>query len=189
MIKDGKITTYEKVTIPAPTKDHPSRGPANAKVTVQIFSDFQCPFCKRASDTMTELDAMFPGKIKFVWRNLPLPFHQNAMPAALATMEAWKQKGPEGFWPMHDAFFKDQSQLDRAGIERTATALGLDVQKVLAAVDGETHKPLIEADKKIAEGAKITGTPSFVINGYYISGAQPLSKFKKIVNRALAEAK
>jgi predicted DsbA family dithiol-disulfide isomerase len=51
--------------------------------------------------------------------------------------------------------------------------LGLDVQKVLAAVDGETHKPLIEADKKIAEGAKITGTPSFVINGYYISGAQP----------------
>jgi len=189
IIKDGKITTYEKVTIPAPTKDHPSRGPANAKVTVQIFSDFQCPFCKRAADTMGDLDALFPGKIRFVWRNMPLPFHQNAMPAALAAMEAWKQKGPEGFWAMHDAFFKDQSQLDRAGIERTAKALGLDVQKVIAAVDGETYKPLIEADKKIAEGAKITGTPSFVINGYYISGAQPVSKFKKIVSRALAEAK
>jgi protein-disulfide isomerase len=60
IIKDGKITTYEKVTIPAPTKDHPSRGPANAKVTVQIFSDFQCPFCKRAADTMTDLDATVP---------------------------------------------------------------------------------------------------------------------------------
>ncbi len=189
MVKDGKVTTYEKVTIPAPTKDHPSRGPANAKVTVQIFSDFQCPFCKRAADTMADLETMFPGKIRFVWRNMPLPFHSNAMPAALATMEAWKQKGPEGFWAMHDAFFKDQSQLDRAGIERTATALGFDVQKVLAAVDGQTYKTLIEADKKIAEGAKITGTPSFVINGYYISGAQPISKFKKIVNRAFAEAK
>jgi protein-disulfide isomerase len=189
IIKDGKTTVYAKVTIPAPTKDQPSHGPANAKVTVQMFSDFECPFCKHAADTMVELDAAFPGKIRFVWRNMPLPFHKNAMPAALAAMEAWKQKGPEGFWAMHDAFFKDQSQLDRTGIEKTASALGLDVNKVIAAVDGETYKAQIEADKKIAEGAKITGTPGFVINGYFISGAQPLTKFKKIVSRALAEAK
>lgn len=189
IIKGGKVTVYEKVTIPAPSKDQPSRGPANAKVTVQIFSDFECPFCKRAADTMVDLDAAFPGKIRFVWRNMPLPFHTNAMPAALAAMEAWKQKGAEGFWQMHDAFFKDQSQLDRAGIEKTAVALGLDVQKVGAAIDGQTYKDLIAADKKIAEAAKISGTPAFVINGYYISGAQPLSKFKKVVSRALSEAK
>lgn len=189
MIKDGKITVYEKVNIPAPTKDQPSRGPANAKVTIQMFSDFECPFCKRAADTMVDLDAAFPGKIRFVWRNMPLPFHKNAMPAALAAMEAWKQKGPEGFWAMHDQFFKDQSQLNRSGLEKTASDLGLDVGKVLAAVDGETYKAQIEADKKVAEGAKITGTPGFVINGYLISGAQPLTKFKKIVSRALAEAK
>jgi protein-disulfide isomerase len=189
LIKDGKTTVYDKITIPAATKDLPSRGPANAKVTIQMFSDFECPFCKRAAETMHELDAAFPGKIRFVWRNMPLPFHKNALPAALAAMEAWKQKGTDGFWPMHDAFFKDQSQLDRAGIEKTASSLGLDVGKVLAAVDGETYKVQIDADKKIAEGAKITGTPGFVINGYYISGAQPLSKFKKIVGRALTEAK
>lgn len=189
IVKDGKITVYEKVTIPAPTKNHPSRGPANAKVVVQIFSDFECPFCKRAADTMVDLDAAFPGKIRFVWRNMPLPFHANAMPAALAAMEAWKQKGAEGFWSLHDAFFKDQSQLDRAGIEKTAASLGLDVQKMGAAIDGQTYKDLIAADKKIADAAKITGTPAFVINGYYISGAQPLTKFKKIVSRALAEAK
>lgn len=189
IIKDGKTTVYEKVNVPAPTKDQPTRGPANAKVVVQMFSDFQCPFCKRAADTMVELDAAFPGKIRFVWRNMPLPFHPNAMPAALAAMEAWKQKGSEGFWGMHDAFFKDQSQLDRTGIEKTASALGLDPQRVLAAVDGETYKALIEADRKVAESVKISGTPGFVINGYLITGAQPLSKFKKIVNRALAEAK
>ncbi|MDC3952701.1 DsbA family protein [Polyangium jinanense] len=190
IIKDGKTTVLEKVkAIPAFTKDNPTRGPANAKVTVQIFSDFECPFCKRVEPTLTELEAAFPGKIRFVWRNKPLPFHKNAMPAALAAMEAYKQKGNDGFWKMHGAFFQDQTQLDRAGIERTATALGLDVQKVLAAVDGQTHKALIDADIKAGEDVGITGTPAFVINGYLVSGAQPLAKFKKVVNLALKEAK
>ena len=190
IIKDGKAATFEKVkAIPAFTKESPTKGPANAKVTVQIFSDFECPFCKRVEPTLAELDAAFPGKIRFVWRNKPLPFHKNAMPAALAAMEAFKQKGNDAFWKMHEAFFKDPTQLDRAGIERTAAALGLDVQKVLAAIDGQTHKALIDADIKAAEDVSITGTPAFVINGYLISGAQPLSKFKKAVNLALKEAK
>ncbi len=190
LIKDGKAAEpFEKVKVPAPTKDNPSRGPANAKIIVQIFSDFECPFCKRAEPTMAELDAAFPGKIRFVWRNKPLPFHKNAMPAALAAVEAYKQKGNDAFWKMHAAFFQDPTQLDRAGIEKTAAALGLDVQKVLAAIDGQTHKALIDADVKAAEDAKIMGTPGFVINGYFISGAQPLAKFKKVVNLALKEAK
>ncbi len=189
IIKDGKTTVLEKVVIPAPTKDHPSRGPANAKVVVQIFSDFECPFCKRAATTITELDAAYPGKIRFVWRNLPMPFHKNAMPAAIAGLEAWKQKGSEGFWKLHDAFFSGQILLDRTGIEAMAGLAGLDVQKVSNAIDNETYKDLIEADKKVAEAAKINRTPGFVINGYFISGAQPLSKFKKVVNKALAEAK
>ncbi|MDC0740020.1 DsbA family protein [Polyangium mundeleinium] len=190
IIKDGKAATFEKVkAIPSFTKENPTKGPANAKVTVQIFSDFECPFCKRVEPTLAELDAAFPGKIRFVWRNKPLPFHKNAMPTALAAMEAFKQKGNDAFWKMHDAFFQDQTQLDRAGIERTAAALGLDVQKVLAAIDGQTHKALIDADLKAADDASITGTPTFVINGYLLSGAQPLSKFKKIVNLALKDAK
>ncbi|MDI1447357.1 thioredoxin domain-containing protein [Polyangium sp. 6x1] len=190
IIKDGKTTTFEKVkAVPAFTKDNPTKGPANAKVTIQIFSDFECPFCKRVEPTLAELDAAFPGKIRFVWRNKPLPFHKNAMPAALAAVEAYKQKGNEAFWKMHDAFFQDPTQLDRAGIERTAAALGLDVQKVLAAVDGQTHKALIDADIKAGEDAGITGTPGFLVNGYFVSGAQPLSKFKKAVNLALKDAK
>ncbi|MDI1481770.1 thioredoxin domain-containing protein [Polyangium sp. y55x31] len=191
IIKDGKTPPPpEKVkAIPAFTKDNPTKGPANAKVTVQIFSDFECPFCKRVEPTLAELDAAYPGKLRFVWRNKPLPFHKNAMPAALAAMEAYKQKGNDAFWKMHDAFFQDQTQLDRASIERTATALGLDVQKVLAAIDGQTYKALIDADIKAGEDVGITGTPAFVINGYLVSGAQPLGKFKKVVDLALKEAK
>ena len=189
IIKEGKSAGLEKKNIPAPTKDNPSRGPANAKVVVQVFSDFQCPFCQRVEATLKDLDAAFPGKIRFVWRNRPLPFHTNAMPAAIAAMEAYKQKGSEGFWKLHDAFFQDQTKLDRKGIEETAAALGLDPQKIGAAIDNGTHKTLISADEKIADDAKITGTPAFVINGYFVSGAQPLEKFKKVVNRALKEAK
>lgn len=189
LIKDGKVQTPEKKTVPTPTKDNPSRGPANAKVVIQIFSDFQCPFCKRSEETLKELDAAFPGKIRFVWRNLPLDFHQNAMPAAIAAMEAYKQKGPEGFWKLHDAFFAEQQRLDMAGIEQMASSVGLDAAKVKAAIENGTYKDLIAADKKIAEDAKISGTPGFVINGYFISGAQSIDKFKRVVKRALSEAK
>jgi protein-disulfide isomerase len=188
--KDAKAAPPpEKVTIPAPTKDNPSRGPANAKVVMQIFSDFQCPFCKRSTDTVAEMEKEFQGKIRIVWRNLPLPFHKDAMPAAEAAMEAFTQKGGDGFWKMHDLLFNEQTKLDRATLDQHARTLGLDATKFAAALDGHTHKPAIEADTKIADAAKISGTPAFVINGYLISGAQPPGKFRKIIKLALREAK
>ncbi|UQA62077.1 DsbA family protein [Polyangium aurulentum] len=188
--KDAKSAPPpEKVTVPAPTKDNPSRGPANAKVVVQIFSDFQCPFCKRSNDTIRMLENEHQGKVRFVWRNLPLPMHKDAMPAAEAAMEAFKQKGNDGFWKMHDLLFTDQTKLDRASLDQHAAALGLDPAKFTAALDGHTHKAAIEADTKAADAANISGTPAFVINGYLISGAQPYAKFNKIVKLALKEAK
>jgi protein-disulfide isomerase len=188
--KDAKSAPLpEKVSVPAPTKDNPSRGPANAKVTIQIFSDFQCPFCKRSVDTLSEVEKAFPGKVRLVWRNMPLPMHKDAEPAAEAAMEAFKQKGSDGFWKMHDLLFADQQKLDRRSLDQHAASVGLDPAKFAAALDSNAHKTVIEADKKIASDAKITGTPAFVINGYFISGAQPFSKFKKVVTLALKEAK
>jgi protein-disulfide isomerase len=181
----------EQKTIAAPTKDNPSRGPANAKVVVQMFSDFQCPFCKRVNPTIDALERAFPGKIRVVWRNMPLPFHKQARPAAEAAMEAFEQKGSAGFWAMHALIFAGQEQqgLERPGLDAAAAKLGLDMGKFAQALDQQTHEAAIAADVKIASDAGITGTPAFVINGYFVSGAQPLSKFRKIVARALAEAK
>ena len=192
--KDAKTPPPpEKKTLAAPTKDNPSRGPANAKVTVQIIADFQCPFCKRVNPTLAELEAAYPGKIRFVWRNKPLPMHANAPLAAEAAMEAFAQKGSAGFWKMHDLMFANLGEqpdaLERPSLERYAAAAGLDAGKFAAALDSRKHKALVEADTKVADDAGISGTPAFVINGYFISGAQPLSKFKKIVDRALKEAK
>src|SRR5205814_7932970 len=72
----------------------PSRGDAKAPVVIQEFSDFQCPFCKRAEPTLVELEKEFKGSIRIVWRHLPLPFHQHAELAAEAAEEVLAQKGP-----------------------------------------------------------------------------------------------
>jgi len=182
----------ETVSVPPPTKANPSRGPLGAKVVIQIFSDFQCPFCKRVEPTLRDLDAAFPGKLRFVWHNLPLSFHPRAEPAAEVAMEAFAQKGESGFWSMHDLLFASQDQpdgLERQNLLTLGQQMGLDVSKLGAALDGRAHQKLIEADEKIAASAGIKATPSFAINTYKLSGAQPLSKFKKLVSRALREAK
>src|SRR5262249_46475098 len=159
-------------------------------VVVQMWSDYQCPHCKRVEPTLRELDAAFPGKIRFVWHNLPLGFHKNAEPAAEVAMEAFVEKGANGFWSMHDLLFSAQEQpggLERQGLLALGKQLGLDAGRLVAALDGGAHRRLIEADAKIAESVGITGTPGFVINNYKLSGAQPLSKFKKLVARALRD--
>jgi protein-disulfide isomerase len=181
----------EQKTVPAPTKASPSRGPMHAKVVVQVFSDFECPFCKRMMPTLDELEKAFPGKIRIVWRNKPLPMHRHAKMAAEVAMEAFAQKGSAGFWKMEALLYDAQStaSLERPDLERMAAEAGLDMRRLTAALDGHTHEAAIEADSQIADDAGITGTPGTVINGYFISGAQPLSKFKKLVARALAEAK
>ena len=175
--------------IPPPTRDNPSRGPANARVVVQFFSDFQCPFCARVRGTLEDLEKAFPGQIRLVWRNHPLPMHPDAEPAAEAAMEAFRQKGDKGFWAMYELLYAGQAQsggLGRKELEAYAAELGLNAAQFANALDGSAHKAIIDADAKVATDAGIQGTPAFVINGYFVSGAQPLGKLKKVVSRALA---
>ncbi len=157
-----------------------------------MFSEFQCPFCKRAAPTIEALERAFPGQIRVVWRNRPLSMHKNAEIASEAAMEAFAQKGSAGFFAMYELLFAAQGQpdgLERPALERYAAQLGLDPAGFALALDTRAHKARIDADSRIADAAGITGTPAFVINGYFVNGAQPLSKFNRIVKRALAEAK
>ena len=191
IIKDGKSAPDpERRTVTMPAGTAPFRGAANAKVVIQEFSDFQCPFCKRVEPTVDELLKAYPGKIKVVWRNLPLPFHADAPLAAEAAREAYVQKGNEGFTKMHDLLFQhqgDQDGLKRAALESYAAQIGLDTTKFTKALDDRTHKNTIEAEKKAADDGGVSGTPAFTIGPYYLSGAQPLTKFKKLVERVLTE--
>jgi protein-disulfide isomerase len=122
---------------------------------------------------------------------LPLPFHKEAPLASEAAHEMFAQKGNAAFWQFHDKLFESQATpggLERANLEKIAQELGADMTKFKAALDTNKHKAKVDADAKAGNDAGINGTPAFVINGYYLSGAQPAAAFKKIINKALKES-
>ncbi len=190
IIKDGKgPKPPETKKIPAAGRGLPSRGKAWAPIVLQVFSDFQCPFCSRLEPTLDKVEKAFPGQVRIVWRNLPLAFHKDARPAAAAALEAFAQKGNKGFWAMHKLLFESQKNLKRADLEGYASRIGLDVARFKKALDDGRHDKKIKADEDIAKAAGIRGTPGTVINGYFLSGAQPLARFKQVIRMAIADRK
>jgi protein-disulfide isomerase len=166
----------------------PSQGPASAPVVIQLFSDFQCPFCKRLTPTLEQLIADNPGKIRLVWRNYPLSFHTNAQLAAEAAMEAQAQGGDAKFWRMHAMLFDNQQALERADLERYAARLDLDLPRFRRALDAHVHASVIDQDTLAANATGLSiGTPTCFVNGRAVQGAQPLPVFQAAVERALAE--
>ena len=180
----------EKKLVAAAVGAAPFRGPPHAKVVIQIFSDFQCPFCLRVNPTLDALFKAHPQGIKLVWRNLPLPFHKDADLAAQAAHEVFSQLGNQGFWRYHKLLFDAQSQPDglkRPNLETLAQKVGANLVRFRAALDSEKHRPRIEADKAAAQAAGISGTPAFVIGEYYLSGAQPQPAFEKLIRQVRAK--
>jgi protein-disulfide isomerase len=172
--------------------DAASRGAATAPVVIQVFSDFQCPFCKRVEPTLAALERDFKGQVRIVWRHLPLPFHAYAQQAAEAAEELKAQKGDAAFWAYHDALFDAQAEpegLSRDNLARLALAAGADMSRFDAALERRLHAAKVSADADLASRVGINGTPAFVINDYYLSGAQPYEAFKKLVLLALKNRK
>jgi protein-disulfide isomerase len=192
LVADGvPMASPQKKEVAAPAPNAPARGAANAKVVVQEFADFQCPYCKRAQDSIDKLVSAYPGRVKIVWRNLPLSqIHPDAELAAEAALEAQAQKGQDGFWKMHALLFANQGvdgSLQRESLDGYAKTLGLDMKKWAAALDGHTHKAAVDADVKAADAAGLEGAPAFFINGYFLDGAMPYKSFQRLVDRALNE--
>jgi protein-disulfide isomerase len=197
LVKDGKAAPppeMKDVPKSLPAND-PARGNINAKVIIHEWSDFQCPFCGRVEPTVSQVLKDYGDRVKFVWHDLPLPMHPDAPLAAQAAREAYKQKGPSAFWSMHDKMFSNQQKIKRDDLDGYAKELNLDLDQWKAALDGSTHTSEIEADKKAGNDDGISGTPAFLIvagnapHGYFVSGAQDYGKFRKTIERALAEAK
>jgi protein-disulfide isomerase len=167
--------------------DDPTRGPRNAPVTIVLFSDFQCPFCGRVEPTLRQVERDYAGKVKIVWKHQPLvQLHPQAMPAALAA-EAAREQGK--FWEMHDKLFENQTALGTAPYERFAQEIGLDVPRFKRAYETAKYRARVEEDQKQAVALGIGGTPTMVVNGERVVGAQPYESLKTILDRKLAEAK
>lgn len=186
LTKTGQMPLpLEKKSIAPPAASAPYRGAPNAKIVVQEVADFQCPFCKRADGSIDQLLKDYPGKIKVVWRDKPLPNHPDAPLAAEAAREAFVQRGAEGFQKMAKLLLDNQRALKRDDLDGYAKTVGLDMMKFGFSLDNRVHQSSIDADARAAEDAGVSGTPAFFVGPYFISGAQPYSRFRKAVEQIL----
>ncbi len=163
----------------------PSRGAADAPVTLVAFSDFECPFCARVVPTLKALETEYGGKLRVAFKHQPLAQHPNARTAALAAMAAHEQGR---FWEFHDVLFANQRKLDRASLEDYARQVGLDVGRFKAALDSRQHDAHVSADMAEALRVGATGTPTFFINGRPVVGARPIDHFRRIIDEELWKA-
>jgi protein-disulfide isomerase len=161
----------------------PSKGPANAPITIVEFSDFECPFCSKAEPTVKALLAKYPEKIRLVYRDYPLPMHPRAPKAAEAAHCADDQGK---YWEMHEKLFANNTKLEVSDLKAHAREIqGLDGAKFDRCLDSGEKAPLVEKNKKAGEEVGVSGTPAFFINGRQLSGAQPLEAFTAIVDQEL----
>jgi protein-disulfide isomerase len=168
-----------------PLGDSPGRGGAEPKVTVVAFSEFQCPFCARVLPTLEQIRKSYGDDVRVVWKHLPLPGHERALPAALAA-EAAREQGR--FWEMHDQLFAHQEALAPEDLEARARDVGLDLGRYRASVASQGARARVEGDRRLGESLGVQGTPSFFINGRRLVGAQPLARFQAIIDEELGRA-
>jgi protein-disulfide isomerase len=175
-----------------PTDGYPSLGPDDAPITIVEFSDYQCPFCSRFhEETYKALLDAYPNQIRFVYRNLPLSFHQNAQMSAEAALCAGDQNK---YWEMHDVLFSNQAslnnaegtKLDQAAYNGYAEGLGLDVPTFETCMTSHKFAQFIDDDMAFSQNLGVQSTPTFFINGLAIVGAQPLANFKELIDKELA---
>jgi protein-disulfide isomerase len=165
---------------------NPSRGPADAPVTIVEFSDFQCPYCSRATSTIKKLEEAYAGKIRLVYRDFPLvQIHPQAAQAAEAASCANDQGK---FWEMHDSLFGQQDKLSTEDLKQRAVTLGLDAAAFNACLESGRHRAEWQSDEKDGTRYGVSSTPAFFINGRLIVGAQPYESFARVVEEELARS-
>ncbi len=183
------------------TEGSPARGPADAPITIVEFSDYQCPFCWRwHTQVYDALMEKYPNQIRFVYRNFPLSFHQNAFASAEAALCAGDQ---DKYWEMHDKLFDAQdllnnqagTVLEQAQYNQFATDLGLDVTAFEECMTTHKYEQQIKDDMTYAQSLPndstgepaVGGTPTFFINGHRLGGAYPIEYFTQIIDDELAK--
>ncbi|MCM2321977.1 MAG: thioredoxin domain-containing protein [Oligoflexia bacterium] len=180
--------TKPKLQVNVEAGNGPFFGGKDAAVTIVEFSDFQCPFCSRAAETVTQLKKKYGNKIKLAFRHFPLPMHREARPASEASM-CVNEQGTDKFWRYHDILFKNMDKLDAANLEKYAKEVGADVKKFQECVTAKKYAAHVQADMEYGEKIGVRSTPTFFINGQLISGAVPLEQFSEVIDEELAAKK
>jgi protein-disulfide isomerase len=169
-----------------PLAGAPVRGNPNAPVTIVEFSDFHCPFCRRAHPVIQQLMTTYGDRVRLVYKDMPL---DNLHPNARAASEAGLCAAAQGkFWEFHDKLFASEPDSSPATLNRLAQEVGIDIAPFEACYKERRFKTQIDAS--VQDGARlgVTGTPTFFINGRNLTGALPLESFAKVVDEELKRA-
>jgi protein-disulfide isomerase len=161
----------------------PAVGPADAPVTIVEWSDYQCPFCKRAFPTVEAVLNEYKDKVRYIHLDYPLPFHQQAMPAAVAVHCAEDQGK---FWEYNNNLYQAPGDLSKTDLTKRAADLGLDGAAFEACMAANKHEVLVKTNFDEGAAVGVTGTPAFFINGRMLVGAQPIDQFRAIINDELS---
>jgi protein-disulfide isomerase len=163
--------------------DRVPRGKPESKLVIVEFSDFQCPFCKQATGPITELLKKYPQDVVLYYKHFPLSeIHPLAFKMALASECARAQKA-QSFWSFHDRFFADPKIRDEASlreqIQQLASQQGLEPARFLTCYDKAEQAPRVEKDMADARKIGVNATPTFLLNGEFAAGVQPIESFER----------
>ncbi len=167
--------------------DSNKTGSPSAKITFVEFGDYQCPSCGAAYPVVKEIIGIYGDKLRFVFRNFPLPMHPNALPAA----EAAEAAGAQGkYWQMYSLLFENQNQWASLSnptdkFVEYAKQLGLDTDKFRKDVEGSKFANKIQADINDGAGLGVNSTPTFYINGEQMVGVSSFSNLKSKIDTLL----
>ena len=192
LLKDLKAKYGVKTMLSPPVVDistggRPSRGGGeDAPVTMIEFADYECPYCKLAQPTVEQVLDTYGDKVRYVYRDFPLPFHSHARPASLAARCA-EEQGKGKYWEYHDALF-EAPDLSTDGLRSLADSVGLDRAKFDDCLASEKYNDAIDKDVSDGSNAGVNGTPAFFINGRFLSGALPFEQLKAVIDEELARA-
>ncbi len=158
----------------------PSLGPADAPVTIVVFSDFQCPYCRTFAQTLKQI-ASEEKRVRFLFRNMPLEIHAWAKPAA-EIAACVQMQSRESFWRVHDYLFEHQRELSPENLRPQlmgfiSTLRGVRVEQVGECVDKQLARPRIQRDLALAAENKVSGTPSVFVNGQPVTSGAPTREY------------
>jgi protein-disulfide isomerase len=163
--------------------DDPARGPADAPITIIEFSDFNCPYCRVwHRQTFGPLLAAYPNQIRLVYRDDPITSQESFVAAQAA--DCAEEQG--AFWPYHDALFSGRYPLGQEAYQKYAEEVGVDGSALVQCVESGRYAAEVENDARDAASLGVTGTPSFFINGIPLVGAQPIERFRQIIDAELS---
>ncbi len=190
-VEELKKAAGAKVVVPFPdmprmqvsVDDDPSLGAAAAPVTIVQFAEYQCGYCGKANATMKQLLKDYDGKVRMVYRDFPLSFHEQAIPAAIAANCA----GAQGkYWEIHDLMMVNQQSLAESDLVGYATKAGVDLASWQSCRQDPAQRAEVMADFEAGQALGVTGTPAFFVNGIMLSGALPYELFALIIDQELA---